>query len=297
MQNGGAKMRVLKSLLLTAATLTVTPAFAADLFAPTTTSVGEPAAKNDLAASIRFWGGFGFGVKGYDSDFDGNFGDFGANARVGGERWILEAFTEFNTDIGDDNNTGGGTSGGLAVHLHGENIGVFGGIVGANFYDDEDFSINAFGGLEGIYYAGNSAFFGQIGYQGAVAGVTDDDTWQEGAFARTGWRYYLSDDSKFELDLAGGLGTFDRQDGAYIVGWGATYERRLSGPFSGGLFYRGTYMDLADCDCDKEMDHVFGLSLTVDVNSSSIRERDQMLPFETPGPLFHRGVSWSESVY
>lgn len=285
-------------------------ASAADLYEP---------ALPDLSAVMSMYAGGSFLDQSGPGDecssgencgqFDDNTWLAGGNARVAGQSWQLELAGSVlgDTDKECDGCSAeyqGSTYFALAGHWLGRGEtgtwGAFGGFAHVSHQDSDSTSGNLFGGLEYAHFSGNSTLFGQVGGTVAVSGETTD-TWEQGIFARLGWRYFMSPTSKFEVDGMVGWGEFDSSDDGVTAAWGAEFENQFSGPFSGFVAYRGHYVEDSDnnpcCSEDQEVvSHSIMVGFRIAVNSEDLLQRDRTGAGTFDIPDLHRALAWPNDL-
>ena len=268
----------------------------------------EPALPDLSAVMSMYAGGASFDTSGgtvTDGQFDGgSHWLVGGDARVAGQAWQLEMAGSV---LGSMDSTSGGeeTSNYLALAAHmlgrGETgtWGVFGGFTHTGHQDSDESSGHLFGGVEYAHFSGNSTLFGQAGGIFAITGE-ESSTWQQGAFGRLGWRYFMSPTSKIEVDGMVGWGEFDDSSDGVTAAWGAEFENQFAAPFSGYIAYRGHFVEDSTSGSggsDNEIvSHAIVVGFRIDVNSGTLLERDRTGAGTFDIPDFHRALAWPNEL-
>ena len=262
-----------------------------------------------ITAVMSMWAA-GYHLDSGDNDFDGdNYFTFGGDARIANENYIIELLA---AQIQDTSSASGTSEASqhfaLAGHwLHrrpDQTIGLFAGMSGTGAQDSSKSWAHLFGGVEAALFRGDKTYFGQTGFISSIHGE-ETDTWN-GGFIRGGARFFHTNQSKVEVDLLIGFGTFDHSsDDGYTAAWGLEYERQLGigSPYSFFTAYRGHYVeDSGGCEesCDESAtDHgfIFGFRIhTTGSTAPSLRERDRTGATTFNAPDTHRAIAWPEDL-
>ncbi|WP_337660056.1 hypothetical protein [Anderseniella sp. Alg231-50] len=236
-------------------------------------------------------------------DEDGYF-IFGGDARVAGESWLFEIAGAGHTTTDDNSSSGHGggahfSGAGHWLSRSQDNTwGLFGALAHTEFADSDDYAQHVFGGLEFAGFGAQSTWFAQAGGVVCVNGACSD-TWEAGGFGRVGFRYFPTDDQKFEIDFMGGFGNFDDDnDVGFTAAWGAEYEQQLSGPFSWFVAYRGHFVeDSTDGTTTPDaVSHAGLVGFRVDVGAGSLRQRDVEGAGTFNMPDLFRAFAWPDEL-
>lgn len=253
--------------------------------------------------AVSLWLGVGF-VDAEDDDFDQdtvfNFGGDGSavwNMDSGyGLQFELQGRAGFTYDGDDDDDDDDNNLAYVATAVHGYTqgdrnaYGAYGALYGGGQVDENDSAYYLGGALEAASFLANGTLFGQLG-----GGVLINDG-GEGAenhyFGRGGYRWFMNDYTKFEVDgLIGGVtgqgslgiccGSYE-PDGWY-ANWGAEFEHQYAGtPLAAFIAYRGYFTnedEESEDSRDDMFEHVIKLGGTLRFGGD-LRTVDHYMPFD-----------------
>ncbi len=178
-------------------------------------------------------------------------------------------------------------------------IGVFGGVTAGRSSDEahDDDKIGILVGGEGQMYFDNFTLYAQAGY--ADYEVDGGEGFVEGWFVRGVGRYFISDDTMIEAELAYGETDqfIDGDDAGNIWNWGIKGKWRPMEdmPFYTTLAYRGGYYD-ATTEGDHGKDHAFLVGFSLMVGPQTLKENDRTGATLSTPMLVGRTGAWTEPL-
>ena len=167
-----------------------------------------------------------------------------------------------------------------------------------NFDNSTDYELGYLVGLEGQVYLDALTFYAQAGYADFEAD-NEPEGFIEGWFVRGVGRWFPSDDSMVEAELAYGHTSqfVDGSDNGNILNWGLQGKMRIteSMPIYATAAYRGGYYDATSED-DDGSEHMFTVGFNVLFGPRSLKDNDRRGATLDLPRLPARAAPWGEGL-
>lgn len=185
-------------------------------------------------------------------------------------------------DNGDKGDTFGYSYQGVFHLTHRDpNSAAFGGFAafGSGAADNDTYPFFAVGG-EAQIYSGDKTWYLQGGYLDSRDSADDGDSLRDAFFVRGVGRWFMTDNSRLQGEVAFAHGTVDGNDDGNLVEWGVRYDTMLDLPIVGSsnvfVGYRGARFEADDTDPDVYMDHTFMVGTRLSFGGNSMIEFDRV---------------------
>ena len=283
-------------------------AFAGGAWAADLPVKAAPAAQQTVSGYLGMYVGGSWWDWGYNDPSSGSNAVFGGESRVN-VWWSPNWSTQFDIEgeatsrvPTNGNMQGGAIHGLLGGHLAWRDpnsyaLGVLAAAIAQDsLYWNYNWAVHGLFGVEGQRYIGNFTLYGQAGLLHRFT-YDNYDPWtvpQYLWFVRGVGRYFFTPNDKLQAEVGYASGKNDFQDSTQTIwNWGALWEHKFAGPFSGFLEYAGWRYNDTDTPTYTVTSHNFLVGAKVYFGQPTLLANDRNgATFDMP--KFIRALPWSD---